>query len=174
MAALDTYVISRAASMGNLEVAAWVMQLPGAVRNESAMSSAATYGHTDMCKYLHSEQYPWDEQACYNAACFGRVDTLRWLQDNGCPWRADKLCREAPESSKGSSEDVLVYLQQRGIATPAMLTLMLDSAGECTKLATAQWLRQQGAEWPVPLKRWSAEMLAWARAEGCTSSNFLW
>jgi hypothetical protein len=170
----DGYALGNAASSGNIEVAAWVMQQPGVVCSEADMSAAAIYGHTDMCQYLRAEQCPWDEGACNGAARFGRVNTLRWLQDNGCPWHAGKLCREAAEGSKASNVDVLIYLQEQGIASPAMLTVMLNSAGECTKLATAQWLRQQGAEWPVPLKRWTAQMLAWTRAEGCTSLHFVW
>jgi hypothetical protein len=83
---IDTYVICKAAGMANFEVAAWIIQLPETVRNQAAVHSAAIHGHTGMCKYLRSKQYPWDEDACYDAARFGHVDTLRWLQDNGCPW----------------------------------------------------------------------------------------
>jgi hypothetical protein len=40
-------------------------------------------------------------------------------------------------------------------------------------MAAAQWLRQQGAEWPAVLGKfhikWSGTLLQWARREGCTS-----
>jgi hypothetical protein len=50
----------------------------------------------------------------------------------------------------------------------------LTAACEKGVLVVAQRLRQQGAVWPPVLRgrlgqRWSAELLAWARAEGCTA-----
>jgi hypothetical protein len=43
--------------------------------------------------------------------------------------------------------------------------------GACNQLEAAQWLRQQGAEWPDELSsyavKWSCDAVAWARAEGC-------
>jgi hypothetical protein len=59
-------------------------------------------------------------------------------------------------------------------ATGESLTAMLNAAGSHGHLAAAQWLRQQGAAWPAVLRVnrdywWSGAVLAWARAEGCTS-----
>jgi hypothetical protein len=57
--------------------------------------------------------------------------------------------------------------------TPAVRTRMLNAAAAHDQLAAAQWLRQQGAEWPDQLRNdllfWTGETLAWARSEGCTS-----
>jgi hypothetical protein len=67
---------------------------------------------------------------------------------------------------------VLAYLQQQGeLASIPLLTDMLKLAARNNKLAAAKWLRDQGAEWPAAFgwPRWSAAMLAWARAEGCTT-----
>jgi hypothetical protein len=38
------------------------------------------------------------------------------------------------------------------------------------KLATAKWLKEQGAEWPYLLHvpSWGHDVLTWARAEGFT------
>jgi hypothetical protein len=61
------------------------------------------------------------------------------------------------------------------------LELLKDAlirAGAYNKLLAAQWLRQHGAEWPTLLQYqyafceariWSDDVIAWARAEGCTA-----
>jgi hypothetical protein len=164
-------ILSEAASSGNVELTAWVKQQPGVVCNEDAMDAAAQKGHTAVCEYLRAQQCPWSAQTCFGAAASGHVHTLRWLHEHGCPWNAVHTCEAA---AAGGFIDVMQYLLQHDIAyTPALLTLMLNAAGACNKLAAAQWLRQQGAEWPDVLyyliSRWSGETLAWARAKGCTS-----
>jgi hypothetical protein len=83
----DDYDVPDAAARGgNIEMMAWVQQLSGLAYTEATMAAAAFAGRTAMCKYLHAEQCPWDEDACYPAAQHGHVDTLRWLHENGCPW----------------------------------------------------------------------------------------
>jgi hypothetical protein len=106
------------------------------------------------------------------------VETLRWLREHGCP--CSKLVIDA--AAEGASVSVLAYLQAEGLINSTdKLTVLLRIAGVhseetakgCTRLAAAQWLRQQGAEWPRKLcyegRPWSEELVAWARAEGCTS-----
>eukprot|EP00953_Heterococcus_sp_UTEX-ZZ885_P036527 18803-Heterococcus_DN1.PRE.3 len=73
------------------------------------------------------------------------------------------------------------YLQQdcSVVFTAEQLTELLNIAGALGKLATAKWLRRQGAQWPTVLKhsnyydhwqgQWFCEALDWARAKGCTS-----
>jgi hypothetical protein len=165
-------ILDAAATSGNIELAAWVIQQPGVVRDdELAMAAAAAWGHIDMCAYLHEQGCPWSHMVCAMAAAQGHAETLKWLFEHGCPWQADLVCSKAAE---GGSVDVMVLLQEYGfLYTPAILTSMLNAAGAHNKLAAAQCLRQQGAEWPAVLKQhvtsWSGESLAWARAEGCTS-----
>jgi hypothetical protein len=169
-------ILNKAASSGNVEMAAWVSEQPGVVCNEESMVSAAHGGFTAMCEYLHAEQCPWHARACCAAARNGHVDTLRWLHENGCPWAIDFIVES---SAIGGSVQAMAYLQHKGIdLTADMLTVMLNAAGARSKLAAAQWLRQQGAEWPAQLvynnTRWLGDTLAWARAEGCRSpiNNF--
>jgi hypothetical protein len=68
---------------------------------------------------------------------------------------------------------VMQYMLQLSPLSPQELTLPLNAAGAKSHLHAAQWLRQQGAEWPATLKHrsrhWSAEAVAWARREGCTA-----
>jgi hypothetical protein len=165
------HILQAAASSGNIEMTAWVMQQPDIGRGPQAMYSAAARGHTAMCAFLRSEGSPWHKLACCAAAEGAHADTLRWLHEHGCPWIPNGVYLSA---AKGGSIDALSYLQQQGIEfTAERLTAMLLRAGAYSKLAAAQWLRQQGAEWPDVLNvdnaEWSGEVLAWARAAGCTS-----
>jgi hypothetical protein len=166
-------ILSEAASSGDVELAAWVKQQPGVVCNESAMVAAAAKGHTAMCEYLHAEQCPWNESACEGAAASGYVDTLRWLHEHGCPWNRGRVCASAARGGSIGALEYMLQQQQQGIPfTATLLTHLLNYAGAYNHLAAAQWLRQQGAEWPAKLatsRAWSGEMLAWARAEGCTA-----
>jgi hypothetical protein len=84
---------------------------------------------------LVQQGYPVDAPTrCLVAAGMGSVDALQQFQD----------------------EQPSIYTQ--------MLQLMLTVAGAFGKLATAQYLRQHGAEWPLVLLclgiAWSQEVLA--------------
>jgi hypothetical protein len=164
---------SYAAESGNIELLVWVLRHSGSQLSTSVMWAAAAKGRRAMCQYLHEQQCPWDFVSTRRAAEGGHIDLLRWLMDNGCPWRANELCVSA---AQGGSVQVLMYLQQRGLAmftTAAMLTDMLDYAGAFNRLAAAQWSREQGAEWPTVLRFgvWGSDVLAWAVAEGFTPST---
>jgi hypothetical protein len=172
-----TQILQEAASSGHVEMTAWVMQELRKTREhldygEQAMASAAHRGHTAVCEYLRSQQCHWNNNATYLAAAGDHMDTLRWLHEQGCPWYEEGMCRLAAERD---STALLEYLQQEGLVfTAEQLTDMLDIAGNHSKLAPAQWLRQRGAEWPPVLTKcgrwhWAGELLQWARAEGCTS-----
>jgi hypothetical protein len=150
----------------------------GCPLSESLFRSAAGRGHIAMCIYLHAEQCPWDDITSNCAASRGGLDTLRWLRERGCPWSAYVVSMCVASSG---SIDVMVYLQQQGIVfTARILRDMLCIAGAHKRLAAAKWLRQKGAEWPAVqrwpdliVRSWSDDVLAWARAEGCTSPTGL-
>jgi hypothetical protein len=160
-----------ATKSGNVELMAWILQQPGASLSEAVMSRAASKGHTAMCQYLHAQQCPWDAGSTREAARYGHAELLRWLVDRGCPTsrNARSLCIAA---AQGGSLKVLTHLQELGLLNSApTLTQLLNVAASGHKLAVAKWLRAQGAEWPAvfSLRPWSGEVLAWARAEGCTT-----
>jgi hypothetical protein len=157
-----------AAASGNVELMAWILQQPETPWVSSrAMAAAAAGGHTAMCQFLHSKQCPWCADSTEAAARCGHADLLRWLMDNGCPWDNRNLYCAA---ANGGTIEVLAYLQQQGLLTSAsVISDMLGSAACYGKLAVAKWLRAQGAAWPTTLRWWHSEVLAWARAEGCTS-----
>jgi hypothetical protein len=101
------------------------------------------------------------------------------LFDSGYPYEVVDLCYFAMCSVDSKTIPVLQWLQQHNIFdSAATLTLAFNYAGAGnTNLAAAQWLRQQGAEWPAVLCSeheanpvpWRDDTLEWARAEGCTA-----
>jgi hypothetical protein len=123
-----------------------------------------------MCRYLYTQQCPWNASSTREAATNGHVNLLDWFINNGCPWYARELCTCA---ASGGSVEVLTYLQKQGLLTnTALLTELLDDAAWDNKLAAAKWLRAQGAEWPtrfIKWRPWSHEVLQWAKAAGCTT-----
>jgi hypothetical protein len=163
-------VLSNAAACGSVALTAWAAQQPGVVLTAACMSAAAEQGHTAVSQFLRSQHCPWNAQTCNRAAAGGHTSTLRWLRANGCPWTVGAVCTAA---AQGGSVDMLAYLQeQRLLATAAQLTNVLNIAGAHSQLAAAQWLRQQGAQWPTVLrcgrlKQWQGDVLTWATAEGC-------
>jgi hypothetical protein len=164
-------ICNRAATSGSVGMVRFTKQLGGTLTEET-MRTAAHRGSLPLCQYLLSEGCPWEADACTFAAHSGKLHVVRWLHEHGCPWHIEYLLHFA---AAGGSINVLEYMQQQPevVLTAALLTDMLNAAGANSKLAAAQWVRQQGAEWPAVLrvtsKAWSGDVLAWARAEGCTS-----
>jgi hypothetical protein len=130
---------------------------------------------------MRSTGCDWDAAACNNAAERGYLDILRWLRENGCPWDVRAVCRLA--ASAGHVDVLNFVIEQGEVLSAALLTDALNLAAEYNQLQTAQWLRERGAAWPAVLgyvqfdeeagrdlrHRWSGAVIAWARAEGCTS-----
>jgi hypothetical protein len=130
-----------------------------------------------LCAWLRAVGCPWNASACAAAAKSCHFKTLRWLHESGCPWDAEGICSYAvTHDSSSKAFELLQYMLSAGeLADPALLTELLLLAGEYQQLAIAKWLRQQGAAWPpvlynnLYLDLWNGDVLAWARAEGCTS-----
>eukprot|EP00953_Heterococcus_sp_UTEX-ZZ885_P031708 16610-Heterococcus_DN1.PRE.12 len=163
-------ICGEAAESGNIEMLLYLKQ-QGCEYNADTMRGAAGFGHLPLCEFLLAEQCPWTDTATGWAAWGGEISTLRWLRESGCPWNANTMLKLAAE---GGSIEVMTYLQEQGVhASPSKLREMLSAAGANEQLAAAQWLRQQGAEWPAVLRMdgtsWQKDVLKWARAAGCTS-----
>jgi hypothetical protein len=94
---------------------------------------------------------------CFDALCYGKPHILDYALEHGAVLNADALKHA------------------------------LNYNGSCGALATAQWLRQLGAEWPTVLGQdegpyvdevpymepWNGDMVAWAISQGCTSPILL-
>jgi hypothetical protein len=167
----EAYIADYAGSSGSVAVVEWLRQQQGIRIDAEVMSYAAGAGQLAMCQHLRSTGCDWDTEACAAAALDGHLDTLRWLRAQGCPWDVNEVCIEAANKE---FIDILNYVTEQGEVLEAkMLTLILCRAGFDNKPLAAQWLRQHGAQWPAVLQyvtqQWSDVMIAWARAEGCTS-----
>jgi hypothetical protein len=168
-----------AASSGSIDMLELLNQPDHRVKgeNKTILRVAAYRGHVHICKYVHElleTGYTWDTVACSNAVSGGHLDVLRWLHENGCPWNFRSLCECA---ARQGSIDIMLYLQQQSEGaewSTELLTDMLSCAGKWDKLAAAQWLRQQGAEWPDRVRtgrrKWTGAVLQWATAEGCVTT----
>jgi hypothetical protein len=136
------------------------------------MAAAVAHSPPEVCKHLHEKGCPWSAYACYLAAAGNNLATLRWLHENGCP---GALCDDSSiAAARCGSVDIMLYMQQQGVQwSDELLTLMPNTAGAFRHLAAVQWLRQQGAQWPLVLrvcdKRWGRDVITWARQEGCTA-----
>jgi hypothetical protein len=138
------------------------------------MSKAAEYGHLSLCQWLHNAGCPWDSSACRNAVDGGYLEVLRFLHDNGCPWDGGLILYNAVIATHNNAS-MLQYLWEQGLQlNAAKLTEYLNYAGTNNKLESAKWLREKGAQWSDVLQDpdgdiWYDNMVAWARAEGCTA-----
>jgi hypothetical protein len=164
-----------AAMSGSVAVLDW-LAARGTGFTAVTCAMAARYNQLGALQYLRAAGCEWGLLVTDAAAETASFETLRWAREHGCPWDSATICEAA---ARGGSVQVLQYLQQRGmVITDEQLSAMLNAAGAHSKLAAAQYLLQQGAEWPTVLRyeepyhkplKWSGAALAWARAEGCTA-----
>jgi hypothetical protein len=148
--------------------------------NAKTFAAAASRAHMDQCEYLLSIDCPMDTSVSIVAANYSHTATVRWLHEHGCPWNAGAVTVLAAEHGNVELMQYVVSHEQQAAAGAEALTNLLSAAGACEHLEAAQWLRQQGAEWPAYLgyktlifdkwKRWKGVTLEWARREGCTSN----
>eukprot|EP00953_Heterococcus_sp_UTEX-ZZ885_P027613 14795-Heterococcus_DN1.PRE.1 len=161
-------VAYQAAHSGNVALMEWLRQQRRPIFSEYVWDAAVQSGHVGMCQYLLEQRCDWSYDTASDAARYGHTELLRWIVDTGFLSTAPLVCKAA---AQGGSADVLMYLQQEGLLSGSgLLTDALDTAGHYNKLAAAKWLRDQGAQWPTAFTLpWRGEVLAWARAEGCTT-----
>jgi hypothetical protein len=156
-------------------VVEWLQQQHGIEFVAQALSAAAGAGQTAMCALLHSQGCALHHNACRQAAIHGHCATLRWLHEQGCPWDVQDVFVHVARS--GYTSILAYFTEQAEVIQAEQMTYALNTAGASGRLQTAKWLRQHGAQWPNVLgvrddasaQHWSAELLRWARAEGCTS-----
>eukprot|EP00953_Heterococcus_sp_UTEX-ZZ885_P031571 16554-Heterococcus_DN1.PRE.1 len=172
-----------AAESGNVSLMHWLVREQGAQCGPTTMLAAvsSTVSTADnrlaMCKYLHySNGCAWGRGVMNAVALRGDIELLIWLRSAGCPMVAHDATIAAVRSDNPAVlEFVLSQLAQP--RTAEQLTVLLNVAGACDKLNTAQWLKQNYCvQWPAVLKwptttenHWSGSTLAWARQLGCAS-----
>jgi hypothetical protein len=178
---LAASVSKGAAGGGHLSTLRYLHE-QGCPWSSDACAEAARGGHLKVLRYLHEQGCSWDAAACNEAAYSSQLETVRYLHEHGCPWDAVRACELAAASG---SVDIIKYIVEQDslVFTAAQLTKMLNATGPNDELEAAQWLRQQGAQWPAVLVynnhhwehsttwAWHGETLEWARQQGCTSST---
>jgi hypothetical protein len=164
-----------AAAGGSVAVIQWLITEHDMQLNTFVLQEAAEHNQLAAVQYLRRQGCPWDANACTAAAvyaryttctCIDELQTLHWLHETGCPWNITEVREQAT-----SSDNVILLsyvIQHGGVLDAAELTEMLHAAGAHGHITTADWRRQQGAEWPTVLD-WKGWILDWAHGEGCTS-----
>lgn len=95
---MSTMIIRNAAVGGFLPIVAWAHDR-GQELDSALLGTAATYGHFEVVKYIHSHQLASTEgglgeypiSAILHAALKGDLQTLVWLREKGYPW-SDGIC----------------------------------------------------------------------------------
>eukprot|EP00611_Tribonema_gayanum_P026566 TRINITY_DN635_c0_g3_i1.p1 TRINITY_DN635_c0_g3~~TRINITY_DN635_c0_g3_i1.p1 ORF type:complete len:433 (-),score=97.18 TRINITY_DN635_c0_g3_i1:57-1355(-) len=143
------------------------------------LDRAAGSGSIAVLQWLVGEGYTFTACTMPYAAYHGRLAALQWLQQQGCPHSMGDVCAAALESTAATPR-LMQWIRSCGGGdwSPDGLTEMLRKAmlyhGSS---AVAEWLRGQGAAWPMDLfgmfwrnapLRPSAGMMAWAAAHGCS------
>jgi hypothetical protein len=170
-----------AAGYGRVDVMEWLLQRDGGEVTADLMINAVHTGKLSMCQLLLDRGCPLKAIVCEVAAHNGHLSVLIWLREHNCPWHD---LRVAWASARSGRTEIMAYVLQHAFPQndDTVLPNMLFVAGACDHLAAAQWLRnERDAPWPAFLydwtfiageskqAQWSGEVLAWARAEGCTS-----
>jgi hypothetical protein len=169
----DEAIIKGALHSNNIEILHYAQEL-GVVFNARTMREAARHSSLQAVQFLHESGCPWSADTWHSAFLRADHTVFNWLYKNGCPCDIDKVCRLAIMFSK---VDIISVLHQQGSISDNQMTQLLNHAGVEDKLVVAHWLRQQGAQWPTVLGykkgfktcSWSGNMIAWPRANGCTS-----
>jgi hypothetical protein len=114
----------------------------------------------------------------YVAASSGHMSSFLFvLEEAGCPWSAQSVRVAAAQAG---TPEMLQYVRARDdtIWGVELLSQLLVRAGQYDNLPTAQWLRAEGAQWPVTFllqsssvsfepRCWCLRTMQWAVANGC-------
>jgi hypothetical protein len=180
-----------AADAGNIELLRWHKQ-QGLVFSSHTMAAAASNGHQHACEYLHSVGCPC-ERCMQMAASYKQWHIVRWMLCS-TGYEVDPTQILLPHGAKNADGFTMTLVLYKAASRPnSPLSVkfflnaerhyeeMLQIAGAYGNLDVAIWLKGRGTRWPDVLQYspnttyettatpWTAEMVTWARAEGCTS-----
>ena len=84
--------------------------------DETFCASASYSGQIACLKFLHENNYPWNNQTVINAIRNNKLDCLKYAIENGCPWSTENYMDAFYERSIDSGDighkDILLYLKQ--------------------------------------------------------------
>jgi hypothetical protein len=79
----------------------WSRENGGCPWNDAIISNAAMYSTTDVVKWLHSQNCPWDKDSmCLSAVWSDNLELLLWLIEQGCPCTAHHYVRNRLHNRK--------------------------------------------------------------------------
>eukprot|EP00953_Heterococcus_sp_UTEX-ZZ885_P006598 4029-Heterococcus_DN1.PRE.2 len=175
--ALDESLCRAAAISGRLSTLQFLREA-GCPWADTITNDAAECSRLEVMQWLHEQGVKVSVTTMQRAAIRGNLEMVQYLCAEGCPWNKSQGCPiDATMCYVDATLGKIVILEclREALYTPddALMQMLLTITGAFGQLATAQYLRQQGAEWPPVLnlegQNWTGEVLAWARAEGCTS-----
>jgi hypothetical protein len=151
------------------------LQLINLVQKVAVDASA----QADVLASLRELGCTWDEDICAEAAGAGALRTLIWAQEQNCAWCDERSCIYAAQEGR---THVLQWLRSNceyswDYTDEARL---LFTAGFCSDLTAAKWLRAIGADWPMSFYEfqsdvfdgephpWSVATAQWALDSGCS------
>lgn len=113
--AMSTMLVRIAVAEGSLPIVKWAHE-KGQHLESALLSTAATYGHFELLKYIHFARARSDSGGKYpisamlHAALRGDLRTLTWLREAGYPW-SDGIC--VVLAGRGNLE-ALQYVRDNG------------------------------------------------------------
>lgn len=137
--AMSTMLVRNAVASGSLPIVKWAHE-KGQDLESALLSTAVTYGHFELLKYIHFAQkvravyptspilhaalrgdlrtltwlremgYPWSDGICVVLAGRGYLEALQYVRNNGCQWGLLKICSLGPDIGKEMRE----YLVEAG------------------------------------------------------------
>ena len=178
----DEHDLTLAAGWSTLEVMQHLLS-QGCTLTAGTCAAAAYSESTHILEWLHSEGLLMlSPQLCNNAVKKERLDirNLKWLREKAqCPWEPLSVAASAFAHARQGQVALLQYIHDEESLTPDELSELLAFSGfRAENLDAMKWLKAQGAIWPAELSHtdtdgrlevWHADVVAWARSEGCTA-----
>jgi len=155
---------TRAIWMGRTDVFEYLVQHYECSELESL--AAAFIGRVDYLQLLHSNDHPWDENACTYAARGNHVDCLKYLHTNGCPWDENVYYYAAVFHGF----ECMKYAYEQGLAWVENVSFYIAQAGDLSMLQYAVThgcpLHTQAAD--VAAERGHVDCLRYLLEAGCS------
>ena len=78
------------------------------MKKYTSCTIAVENGVLECLKYLHENDYPWDEDTCEYAAKYGYLECLKYAHENGCLWGYETYYKAA----KNGHLEILKYADE--------------------------------------------------------------
>jgi hypothetical protein len=167
-------ILRVSARASNLQVFEWVWNRYGTAVADIEVSYlqqlARKAGSIDLCMFLKKDDSPWIHYDISEAVAYGHYELVCWMLStlgNKTPdWDYIWIGQSAAVNGR------IAILEKLFEHTTGHSDL-IRAAGYGDQKEAIQWSRARGIRWPDGLSfegvPWSADMVEWARAQGCDS-----